>query len=136
MAPSLFGAAFKSPRLGRTRSTSSDGSNIHHTGSGVLDIPMEQQLAMAGKSGGGLPPLGSLLLLPQAPHAAEDLPNPASAVAPHGAAPGPVSARGLIMDEVGTGHPPSKPRLLPSACLLQEVGACTAPHAAAEVGGS
>jgi hypothetical protein len=92
MAPSLFSAAFKSPRLGRTRSTSSDGSNIHHTGSGVLDIPMEQQ--SAGKSAGSLPPLGSLLPLPQPPHAAEDAPG-AGAVTSHG-------ARGLILDEVST----------------------------------
>ena len=61
MAPSLFAAAFKSPRLGILRSTSSEGGS---GGSGVLEVPLEQQqqqLQQDGAAGrqpsGGVPPL-------------------------------------------------------------------------------
>ena len=55
MAPSLFAAAFKSPRLGRTRSTSSEGTG--GATPGVLEIPAEQQQKQQSSAPGGVPPL-------------------------------------------------------------------------------
>ena len=95
MAPSLFGAAFKSPRLGaRTRSTSTEGSGaIQVAGSGGLDISMERQQSGAARQ--------SSLKLPmpqQLPPGGGELPSAGSslATAPGGTTP----ARGLMMDEV------------------------------------
>ena len=96
MAPSLFGAAFKSPRLGaRTRSTSSDGSGaVQINSGGGPDSPMDRQHSGAVRKG------GLKLPMPQQPppgggELAGTKPS-ADAASPGTTTP----ARGLIMDEV------------------------------------